>query len=228
MQQGDTSLHIYKICGILATTSVAMADTKPNAFEKERTLVLLKPDAVQRGLMGDIIRRIEHTGLKIVAMKFFVPEREQVRKHYNKDDEWCEKKGQNTVNELKARGVEPEKPAIEYGRDIVEQLVDFMTVGPVLGMVVQGNQAIGILRKLAGSTEPLSADIGTIRGDLTVDSYGHASLRNTAVRNLIHASEEPEEAEHEIKVWFSDDELIKYKTIQERILYDVNLDGILE
>ena len=197
-------------------------------FEKERTLVILKPDAVQRGLMGEIINRIERTGLKIVAMKFFVPNKDQVRKHYNKDDAWCIEKGTRTFNELKERGQTPEKEPIEYGRDIIEQNVVFMTSGPVLGMIVQGNQARGVVRKLVGGTEPLKADIGTVRGDLTVDTYAHASHRGTTVRNLIHASELPEEAEHEINVWFTEDEIIKYTTVWEKILYDVNLDGILE
>ena len=205
-----------------------MNDKKVEEFEKERTLVILKPDAVQRGLMGEIIGRIERTGLKITAMKFFVPTREQVLAHYNKDDAWCVKKGTITVNELKARGVEPEKEALEYGRDIVNQLVDFMTVGPVLGLVVEGNRSTDIVVKLVGSTEPTTADIGTIRGDMTVDSYGHANLRMTAVRNLIHCSESPEEAAREINVWFTEDEIIKYTTVWEKILYDVNLDGIME
>lgn len=199
-----------------------------NKFEKERTLVILKPDAIQRGLMGEILGRIEKTGLKVTACKMFIPERQQVLDHYNKDDAWCEKKGTITVNELKERGVEPEKEAIEYGRDIVNQLVEFMTVGPVLGLVVQGNRAAEIVVKIVGSTEPTTADIGTIRGDMTVDSYGHANLRMTAVRNLIHCSESPEEAEREIKVWFKEDEIINYTTVWEKILYDVNLDGILE
>ena len=199
-----------------------------NKFEKERTLVILKPDAIQRGLMGEILGRIEKTGLKVTACKMFIPERQQVLDHYNKDDAWCEKKGTITVNELKERGVEPEKEAIEYGRDIVNQLVEFMTVGPVLGLVVQGNRAAEIVVKIVGSTEPTTADIGTIRGDMTVDSYGHANLRMTAVRNLIHCSESPEEAEREIKVWFKEDEIINYTTVWEKILYDVNLDGKME
>ncbi len=197
-------------------------------YHKERTLVLLKPDAVQRALVGEIIRRIERTGLKIVALKLFVPTKEQVLRHYNKDDAWCEKKGARVIEELKSRGVEPEKTALEYGRAIVEQLVEFMTVGPVVGMVVEGNYAVGVVRKLVGGTEPVTADIGTIRGDLTVDSYGHAAWRNTAVRNLMHASETEEEAEREISVWFTPEELINYRTVWEKILYDVNLDGILE
>ena len=199
-----------------------------NQFDKERTLVILKPDAIQRGLMGEILSRIEKTGLKVVAMKFFIPTKEQAAKHYHKEDDWCLEKGTRTFNELKERGQNPEREPIEYGRDIVRQNVDFMTAGPVLGMVIQGNQACGIVRKLAGSTEPLTADIGTIRGDLTVDSYGHASYRTAAVRNLIHSSENQDDAAIEIPIWFTEDEIVEYSTVWEKILYDVNLDGILE
>ncbi|EKD46524.1 MAG: hypothetical protein ACD_67C00200G0001, partial [uncultured bacterium] len=100
--------------------------------------------------------------------------------------------------------------------------------GPVLAMVIEGNQAVGIVTKLVGGTEPLTSDIGTIRGDLTLDSYDLAGLDSRAVRNLIHCSDKPEEAEREIKIWFDESEIIKYRTIQEAMLYDVNLDGILE
>jgi nucleoside-diphosphate kinase len=197
-------------------------------FEKERTLIILKPDTIQRGLVGEVLSRIERTGLKFTAFKFFVPTREQVLAHYNKDDAWCERKGQGVVEQLTARGVVVDKPAIEYGRDIMEGNVKFMTAGPVLAAVVEGNQAVGVVVKHVGTTEPKTADIGTIRGDLTVDSYSHATYRSSAVRNLIHCSESPEEAEREIQVWFSENDIMNYKTVWEKILYDVNLDGILE
>lgn len=198
------------------------------AFEKERTLVILKPDAIQRGLIGEILRRIERTGLKFTAFKFLVPTREQVLAHYNKDEAWCRKVGERIIRELEESGVTPEKSAVEYGREVLEHLVTFMTAGPVLAVVVEGNEAVAIVTKLVGTTEPKSSDVGTIRGDLTVDSYGHATYRNSAVRNLVHCSESPDEAEREIGVWFAADEIVNYRTIAEKILYDVNLDGILE
>ncbi len=197
-------------------------------LHKERSLVLLKPDAVQRGLIGEILGRIERTGLKFTAFKFFVPTREQILEHYNKDDAWCEKKGNIVIKELEEQGQHADKTALEYGRDILEQLVAFMSAGPVVAAVVEGNMATTVVTKLVGSTEPATADIGTIRGDLTVDSYGHATFRGSGVRNLVHQSENPEEAEREIKIWFTDAEIVNYKTVWEKILYDVNLDGILE
>ncbi|MEK7103736.1 MAG: nucleoside-diphosphate kinase [Patescibacteria group bacterium] len=195
---------------------------------KERTLVLLKPDAVQRGLIGEIISRFERTGLKFVAFKFLISSREQCITHYNKDDAWFLKKGNRIIEDLKAQGLPVEKDAMEYGRGIIETLVSFMTAGPILAVVIEGNQSVAIVTKITGSTEPVTSDVGTIRGDLTVDSYSHSTFQNRAVRNLIHCSESPEEAEREIKVWFDADEIINYKTAQEQILYAADLSGILE
>lgn len=197
-------------------------------FTKERTLVLIKPDAVQRGLIGEIISRFERTGLKFIAFKFVVPTVQQCMTHYNKDDAWFLRKGNNIIEDLKKQGTPIEKEPIEYGKGIIETIATFMTAGPVLAMVIEGNEAVAIVTKITGSTEPATSDVGTIRGDFTVDSYAHSTYQNRAVRNLIHCSESPEEAEREIKVWFSPEELINYKTVQERILYDVDLNGILE
>jgi len=198
------------------------------SFKKEQTFVIVKPDGVQRSLIGEIIKRFERVGLKIVAMKFLVPTEEQCWKHYNKDDEWFTEKGALIVKDRKAAGVVVDKEVIEYGKDIVKQLADFMTSGPVLAMVIEGNQAVGIVKKLVGGTEPLTSDVGTIRGDFTVDSYALSGVDGRAVRNLIHCSDKPEEAEREIKIWIKNDEIINYRLVQEQILYDVNLDGILE
>lgn len=196
--------------------------------KKERTFVIIKPDGVQRSMIGEIIGRFERTGLKITAMKMLVPKAEQCWTHYNKDEAWFQSKGERIVKGREENGLPVEKEAIEYGRDIIGQLVTFMTSGPVIAMVIEGNQAVGIVTKLVGGTEPLTSDIGTIRGDLTLDSYDLAGLDGRAVRNLIHCSDKPEEAEREIKIWFDESEIIKYKSIQEKMLYDVNLDGILE
>lgn len=201
---------------------------KDRELHSERTLVIIKPDGVQRGLIGEIVRRFERTGLKFVGFKFVVPTREQCVLHYNKDDTWFKSKGQRIIDDLTEQGLPVEKDIMAYGKGIIETIIDFMTAGPVLAFVLEGNQSVAIATKLTGSTEPSTSDVGTIRGDLTVDSYGHSTYQNRAVRNLIHCSESPEEAEREIRVWFDERELIKYKTAQERILYDVNLDGILE
>jgi nucleoside-diphosphate kinase len=199
-----------------------------NHPKKERSLVFIKPDGVQRGLIGEIIRRFERTGLKLVALKLMVLDESRCWKHYNKNDEWFEKKGARSIEEKKANGLPIEKDAIGYGKEIIEALIKFMTSGPVVGMIWEGNKATGIVSKLVGSTEPLTSDVGTIRGDLTLDSYEITSIDGRAVRNLIHCSESPAEAEREIVLWFNKDEIINYRLVQEQILYDVNLDGILE
>ena len=195
---------------------------------QERTLVILKPDTVQRSLIGEVIRRIERTGLKFVAMKMFVPTEEKLVAHYNKDDAWFEKKGQRIIEDLESHNLPVEKSAKEYGKGIIDTIIRYMTVAPVIGMVIEGNEAVTVVTKLVGTTEPSTSDVGTIRGDYTVDSYGHSTYENRAVRNLVHCSESPEEAEREILVWFDESELMKYATAQERIMYDVNFDGTEE
>jgi len=196
--------------------------------KKERTLVILKPDAVQRGLIGEIIKRIENTGLKLVSLKIVNATEEQLWTHYNKDDEWFLKKGNRTIDELKAIGRPIEKEAIEYGKDIIRALVKFMSCGPIVPMIFEGNQAVGIVKKIVGSTEPLTSDGGTIRGDYTLDSYALASFDDRAVRNLVHCSDPVEDAVREIPIWFKEEEILNYRLVTEQILYDVNLDGIKE
>lgn len=195
---------------------------------QERTFVILKPDTVQRSLIGEVIRRFEKTGLKCTAMKMIVPQEEQLLAHYNKNDEWFLKKGSRIVEDLVAQQLPITKEPIEYGRDIIRTIVHYMTAAPVVAMVWEGNQSVAVVTKIVGTTEPTTSDVGTIRGDYTLDSYAHASYETRAVRNLVHCSESPEEAEREIAIWFKEAEIMNYVTAQERIMYDVNLDGTKE
>lgn len=181
----------------------------------------VKHDGVQRALVGEIISRIEATGLKIVALKMFVPDMERTIKHYGKDDAWCEKVGQRTIDSLTKDGKTLEKSALEYGKDVLEHLYKYFTFGPIVGMVIEGNSAVAIVKKLVGGTEPTTSDVGTIRGDLTLDSYELANVDGRAVRNLIHCTDKPEEAQREIDIWWKPEELIDYTSIQEKILYDM-------
>jgi len=197
-------------------------------LKKQRSLVLLKPDAIQRSLIGEVIQRIERTGLKIVGMKMVLATREQVIEHYNKDDAWFLRKGTKIVEDRKAAGKSVDKEPIEYGRDIIEQNVSFITSGPIVAMVVEGSMAPTVIKKITGDTAPTLSDVGTIRGDFSMDSYEQAAVDERAVRNILHCSENVEDAEREIGVWFSPEEVIQYRLVQEEILYDVNLDGILE
>lgn len=194
----------------------------------ERTFVILKPDAVQRSLTGEIVRRLERTGLKFVGMKMLIATREQAKMHYGKDDAWCEKVGTRIIAGLEKEGKKAEKPALAYGKEILDGLLDFLTCSPIVVMALEGNQAVGVVKKIVGGTEPLTSDVGTIRGDLTSDSYEVAGIDARAVRNLVHCSDAVEEAERELKIWFKPEELLAYKHIGERMLYDVNLDGIIE
>ncbi|MBI2013804.1 MAG: nucleoside-diphosphate kinase [Candidatus Colwellbacteria bacterium] len=201
--------------------------TKPN--KKERTLVIIKPDGVQRSLIGEIIKRYEKSGLKLVGLKFIVADEELVSKHYLSNPDWIKNVGQKAIDAYAKVGKKhPAKNALEAGNKVYQSLKKYITSGPVVVMVWQGMNAVKIVRKITGGTEPLTSDVGTIRGDLTIDSYEIADVDSRAVRNLIHASGSVEEAEEEIKIWFKKGELINYRLVQEAILYDVNLDGILE
>lgn len=194
----------------------------------ERTFVIIKPDGVQRSLVGEIIKRYERTGLKLVAMKFGMGDEKKFWQHYNKDDAWFLKKGTKIYDDKKASGQATDKEPIEYGKAIIGQLVKFMTASPVIMFVWEGNQAVAVVKKLTGETEPATSDVGTIRGDFTLDSYGISAVDDRAVRNLIHCSDSVDEAKREIGIWFKEEEIIEYRQVQEQILYDVNLDGLME
>ena len=194
----------------------------------ERSFVIIKPDGVQRSLIGEIMSRFERTGLKLVALKMAVLDSDRIWKHYDKDDEWFLRKGKKIAEDRAAAGLSAEKEPIEYGKDIIRALERYMTSGPVVMMVWEGNQAVSVITKLVGDTAPATSDVGTIRGDLTIDSYDLSAIDDRAVRNLIHCSDTPENAQKEIDLWFTSEEITQYRLLNEAILYDVNLDGILE
>ena len=202
-----------------------------NHPKNEKTLVIIKPDGIQRSLIGEIIRRYERTGLKLCAIKMVVPTEQMAIDHYYTvgGDEWLEEVGRKARAAYEKKGAQsPYSTNMENGRAVMMSNAKYLSSGPVVAMIWQGNQAIGLARKITGSTEPLSSDVGTIRGDFTLDSYSIADADGRSVRNLIHASGNEEEFEKERKIWFSDEEILSYAHIQEKILYDVNIDGILE
>lgn len=195
----------------------------------ERTLVLLKPDTVQRNLIGEVISRFERAGLKIVALKFLNCTPEQALKHYVKNDAEYEALGNRSIAGMEKAGMDVAGVnARDKGESIINSLVKFLTASPVAAIVLEGHQAVKMTRKLVGSTEPLNSDVGTIRGDYTLDSYVMADADNRAIRNLVHASGNVEEAEYEIPVWFKPEEVIDYRNVRDAILYDVNVDGTKE
>jgi nucleoside-diphosphate kinase len=161
----------------------------------ERTLILLKPDAVKRGIVGEIISRFEKAGIKIVGMKMVSPDEEHYFHHYE------------TISKLKSR----------IGEDVFQRNSQFMMSGPVVALVLEGVEAVGIVRKMVGSTEPKAAQPGTIRGDYSHISFEHSNNRDAALPNIIHASGNSEEAKQEVAHWFSDQELFDYQTIHEHL-----------
>ncbi|MEX1026768.1 MAG: nucleoside-diphosphate kinase [Candidatus Paceibacterota bacterium] len=195
----------------------------------EKTCVIIKPDGVQRSLIGEIIKRYEKLGLKLIGLKMIIPTEEQIETHYTIDPEWVRKVGEKAIESYTKKGeTPPTDDPEELGGRVLGRLKTYMTSGPVVAMVWQGAHAVELIRKVTGGTEPRSSDVGTIRGDFVVDSYSMADSDDRAIRNLIHASGDIEEAKKEIAHWFGTDEVNQYRLVQESILYDVNLDGILE
>jgi len=195
--------------------------------KKERTLAVIKPDGVQRSLIGEIIGRFERIGLKVVAMKMVVPTETFIESHYTLDPLWKKNVGEKSIKAYTLKGEEHPmgNDPLKVADVVLAKLRRYMTSGPVVAMVLEGAHAVAIVRKLVGSTEPLSSDVGTIRGDFVLDSYHMSDIDQRSVCNLIHASGSPAEAEQEIPHWFTADEVIEYRHIQEKILYDVNMDG---
>jgi len=195
----------------------------------ERTFVAVKPDGIQRSLIGEVIGRFEKVGLKLVAMKMLVPTETQVEEHYTLDPNWRQITGEKTIAGYISKGLTPPlTDPLKVTEIILRNLKKYMTSGPVIAMIWEGAHAAKIVRKLVGGTEPLTSDVGSIRGDYVLDSYSMSDMDDRAIRNIVHASGSAEEAEKEINHWFKPEEVIKYRLVQEEIIYDVNLDGILE
>lgn len=179
----------------------------------ERTLVILKPDALQRGLAGEIITRFERIGLRLIAAKMVTPSKDLAHRHYPVDRrEFIEGMGHKSLSNYQEQGIDPKKmlgteDPHEIGLKIQNWMVDFLTSGPVIALVLEGPHAIEVVRKTAGNTLPVKAEPGTIRGDYSYDSSSLANQEKRPIYNLIHASGDKAEAEFEIKLWFSETEL---------------------
>jgi nucleoside-diphosphate kinase len=184
--------------------------------KEERTYVMIKPDGVRKGLIGEIISRFEQRDLKIVALEMFQPEHEKIDNHYPKNEEWITRLGHKTLSTYEKYGYDAMAdfgtidPA-NIGPEIRKWLISYMTSSPLVKMVVQGVHSVDVVRKIAGDTMPYKADMGTIRGDFSIDSPALANKEKRAVMNIVHCSETPEEAEHEIKHWFGDATIHNYK-----------------
>jgi nucleoside-diphosphate kinase len=186
----------------------------------EKTLIIIKPDGVQRNLIGEIISRFERAGLKLVAMKMMTADVDMVKKHYTLDPEWMRLVGEKSIKGLLDKGIEPiSRDPMVIAQSVIDRLSKYLTSGPVIPMVLQGGHAVSVVRKIVGSTEPVMSDVGTIRGDYVLDSYQMAMDDERCVRNLIHASGTIGEAENEINLWFKDDEIMDYVLANESVIY---------
>jgi nucleoside-diphosphate kinase len=194
-------------------------------IKHQRTFCMIKPDGVMRGLVGEIIHRIEKAGLKVVAMKMTIPTETLIKKHYPTSDEaWIARLGSKAKKGLgdlsltakEVYGTEDEK---ELGENTLKGLIQYMQSGPVVAMVVEGIQAIEMVRKLAGPTLPFMAEVGTIRGDFSVDSPVVANVEGRSIHNLFHASENLAEAENEIKLWFGGETICDYSLGNDDIMH---------
>lgn len=185
-------------------------------LKEEQTFVLIKPDAVQKGLIGEVIKRFEQRDLKIVALEMFQPTVEEIDAHYPKDEAWITRLGEKSITTYKKYGIDP-KPLVgsddpaKIGPQVRQWVIDYMTSAPLVRMIVQGLHAVDTVRKIAGPTLPFLAEMGTIRGDFSIDSPALANAEKRAVMNLVHASETPQEAQHEIKHWFGAVKPLNYK-----------------
>jgi len=185
----------------------------------ERTLIAIKPESIQRHLIGEFISKFEKRALKLVACKLVVPTQKQIEKHYPDDEEWYLSSGTKTYENYKARGIDPGMTPIQLAKRTRQRLIEHLTNRPLLLMVWEGPHAVSLGRKTAGATNPLIADIGSIRGDYSTESYELADDIERAIHTLIHASSSVQEAEREIKIWFSEDEILNYDLITETVFY---------
>lgn len=191
---------------------------------EEQTVVLVKPDGVKRGLIGEVIHRIEQRGLKVIALKMVVPTPEQARNHYPNTDDWMIGMGKKTLENYEQYGKDPvevmgTKDPLEIGKMCAQWNVDFLSSGPVVAMIVQGIHAIQMVRKIVGATLPSKAEMGTIRGDYSVDSPTLANADKRAIHNVVHASGDEAEVTNEIANWFIDTDVHSYKRAEEDIMF---------
>ncbi|OHA65814.1 MAG: nucleoside-diphosphate kinase [Candidatus Wildermuthbacteria bacterium RIFCSPHIGHO2_02_FULL_49_9] len=192
--------------------------------KEERTVVIVKPDGVRRGLIGEIVNRFERRGLKIIALELFSATKQQIDDHYPKDEKWILRLGEKTLANYTQYGIDAKA---ELGTDDKKEiglmvrgwLLDYMTSAPLVKMIVKGIHAVDMVRKISGPTMPAAAEMGTIRGDFSVDDASAANRDKRAIHNIVHASETPQEAEHEIQFWFAPEEVHDYKRAEDDIMF---------
>ena len=191
-------------------------------LRKERTFVAVKSESIQRNLIGEFISRFERRGLKLIACKMIVPTRDIVGQHYIDSEEWLVSVGEKKIKSMTEKGQKVSESPREIGVRVREALIEQFEGRPLVAMVWQGAHAVALGRKTAGGTNCLTADIGSIRGDFSVDSYELSDALDMPVRTLVHASSDPVEAEREIAIWFRPEEIIDYPMVLDEVLYGKN------
>ena len=184
--------------------------------KEEKTFLMVKTDGVRKGLIGEVIKRIEQRDLKIVALDMFQATKKQADNHYPKDEDWIRRVGEKTLSTYEKYGYNPKEElgtidAMKIGRKVRGWLLNYFVEAPMVKMIIQGIHAIDMVRKIVGDTLPYKAEMGTIRGDFSVDSPALANKEKRAVMNIVHASATVEEAKHEIGFWFKDKPVFQYK-----------------
>jgi len=195
-------------------------------MRKQKALLIIKPDGVQRGLIGQIMARFEKAGLKIIGLKFEWADKGKVIAHYPETEAWFKKVGERTLTNYAKKGLDAKKvfktdDAVAIGKIVKGWLITYFQESPVFLAVVEAYDCIEIVRKLSGNTIPVLAAPGTIRGDFSHDTIDLANEQNRPLRNIIHASDTPEDGEKEVNLWFAPDELFDYELAGEKFMYSV-------
>lgn len=189
---------------------------------KERTLLIFKPDVVQRQIVGEIISRFEKKGYKIVGMKMVNATKEQVGEHYEGSEKYLTELGEKAKKGAEMRGEDISKwESLKVGNRIRDWNIEYLTCGPVICIVLEGFGVISGVRKMLGATSPADGDVGTIRADYSLDCYALADVQGRVTRTMIHASDSVESSTREIPIWFKKEELADYETANEKIFYDL-------
>ena len=192
---------------------------------KEKTLLLIKPDGVRRALIGQILSRIENCGLKIIGIKFMKPNEDHIRKHYPMTKEWMTGLGNKTLEGYKEHNIDPIKKLgtadpHEIGKMVAQWNIKTLSSEPIVAVAIKGLHAVETVRKIVGPTVPAMAQLGTIRGDFSVDSVVLANSNKRPLKNIVHAAGTISEAKKEIRHWFKKKELLEYKRVDEEIMFD--------
>ena len=189
---------------------------------QERTLVLLKPDVLQRQLVGEILSRFERKGIKMTAIKMLNATKEQVGEHYINEEGYLIETGEKAKKGAIARGEDISNwNSLEQGKKIRQRNINYLTCGPIVAIVFEGFGVITQVRKILGSASPAEGDIGTIRDDYSIDTYALADYIDRSTMTMLHASDSVENAERELKIWFKESEICNnYETGVEKIFYD--------